>query len=284
MLGKLMPCGGGPPIPLLKAKLLVGRHRSCDIPLGFPTVSGRHCELELLDGYWFVRDLGSSNGTRVNGTLTQANWLLPNDVLAVAMYRYTMVYTPPSGRPPPAAMGTPVGRKDRPAPEAGSTPARAEKPAAGPALNPAPRSSGSALGKLVPCGGGQPIPLRTPRLLLGRHEDCDVVLRFVGVSGHHCLLEWTNGAWFVRDLDSRNGIRVDGVRCSTQRLSPGSVLWVGGLRYEIAYPGSGTAPQPQPKGPQFGQSLLEKAGLSGKLPEPAPEDDQRSRYSLDDAD
>src|SRR5439155_17701283 len=62
MLGKLAPCGGGPPIPLLKPKLLVGRQRFCDIPLNFPNVSSRHCELELIDGYWFVRDLGSSNG------------------------------------------------------------------------------------------------------------------------------------------------------------------------------------------------------------------------------
>src|SRR5438128_8461893 len=102
MLGKLAPCGGGPTIPLLKPKLLVGRQRFCDIPLSFPNVSSRHCELELIDGYWFVRDLGSSNGTRINGTTCQAEWLMPNDVLGVATHRFSVVYVPTSvtGQPP----------------------------------------------------------------------------------------------------------------------------------------------------------------------------------------
>src|SRR5665213_1645115 len=68
MYGELVPQGGGDPVPLLKTKLLVGRRdTSCDIALRFPNVSSRHCELELVGGYWLVRDLGSSNGTKVNG-------------------------------------------------------------------------------------------------------------------------------------------------------------------------------------------------------------------------
>ena len=98
MLGQLVPCGGGLPIPLPRPKLLVGRQTGCDIPLPYSTVSSRHCELELIDGYWFVRDLGSSNGTRVNGKPCESQRLLPNDVLTVAQYRYTVVYTPPAAR------------------------------------------------------------------------------------------------------------------------------------------------------------------------------------------
>ena len=45
MLGKLVPCGGGAPLPLLKPRLLVGRQRGCDLLLGYPSVSSRHCEL-----------------------------------------------------------------------------------------------------------------------------------------------------------------------------------------------------------------------------------------------
>jgi hypothetical protein len=87
----------------------------------------------------------------------------------------------------------------------------------------------------------------------------------------------------VRDLGSKNGIRVNGARCQVQRLPPGSVLWVGGLRFEVAYPSAGAA---RPEGPQppFAQSLLEKAGLArgrSVLP-PEPEDDSPRRYSLDD--
>ncbi|MBL8849970.1 MAG: FHA domain-containing protein, partial [Planctomycetaceae bacterium] len=53
MLGELVPCGGGDPIPLLKQKLLVGRRSNCDIQLEFHNVSGQHCQLELLNGYWY---------------------------------------------------------------------------------------------------------------------------------------------------------------------------------------------------------------------------------------
>ena len=70
MLGELMPVGGGDPIPLLKPNLVIGRRESSDIVLRFPNVSGSHCELVLDGGYWTVRDLGSSNGIKVNGTRT----------------------------------------------------------------------------------------------------------------------------------------------------------------------------------------------------------------------
>ena len=101
MLGELLPQGGGDSIPLRKTKLLIGRRDSCDISLRFPNVSSHHCEIELLNGYWRVRDLGSSNGTKVNGVRVDTKWLMPGDELAVAKHRYTVSYTPQSEGPPP---------------------------------------------------------------------------------------------------------------------------------------------------------------------------------------
>src|SRR5262245_59182231 len=102
MFGELVPQGGGDPIPLLKKKLLVGRRReSCDIALEFPNVSSRHCELELVDAYWLVRDLGSSNGTKVNGVRVRSKWVLPGDELAVAKHRFKIDYNLAADAPPP---------------------------------------------------------------------------------------------------------------------------------------------------------------------------------------
>jgi adenylate cyclase len=102
MFGELNPCGGGDPIPLQKARLVVGRQPSCDIILRFPNVSSRHCELSSVNGYWHVRDLGSRNGIKVNGIRCDSHWLMPGDVLSVSKHRYEVNYSPTSEAPPPA--------------------------------------------------------------------------------------------------------------------------------------------------------------------------------------
>jgi len=101
MFGELNPCGGGDPIPLQKPRLVVGRQPSCDIILRFPNVSSRHCEVQLLNGYWHVRDLGSRNGIKVNGIRCESHWLMPGDVLSVAKHRYEVNYSPEAEAPPP---------------------------------------------------------------------------------------------------------------------------------------------------------------------------------------
>lgn len=116
------------------------------------------------------------------------------------------------------------------------------------------------LGELVPCGGGDPIPLLQPKLLIGRRSDCDIMLRFPNVSGQHCLLELINGYWHVRDLRSRNGIKVNGQRCEARWLLPGDELSVAKHRFEVDYEPLGDAPPPEEEDP-FAVSLLEKAGL-----------------------
>ena len=65
--GQLVPTGGGDTIFLKKEKLLIGRRESCDIVLRFGNVSGQHARMTLEAGYWFLKDLGSRNGTKVDG-------------------------------------------------------------------------------------------------------------------------------------------------------------------------------------------------------------------------
>lgn len=94
MLGELLPVGGGDPIPLLKPLLTVGRRESSDIVLRFPNVSGNHCELELVDGYWHVHDLDSRNGTKVNGERVKKHRLDPDDKLSIARHVFEIRYDP----------------------------------------------------------------------------------------------------------------------------------------------------------------------------------------------
>ena len=107
------------------------------------------------------------------------------------------------------------------------------------------------------------------------------------VSSKHCQLEFKSGFWHVRDLGSRNGIRVDGIVQLAKYLKPGEVLAIAKHRYEIAY--TPLADEPPPEENPFALSLLEKAGLAGRggaaeSRMPAPQDDGpiRKKWSIDE--
>ena len=126
-------------------------------------------------------------------------------------------------------------------------------------------------GELLPVGGGDPIPLLKPTLTVGRRESADIVLRFPNVSGTHCELSIVDGYWTVKDLRSSNGIKVNGVRVTEQRLEPGDKLAVAKHVYEIAYEPARlgaevVAEEATPQETIFGRSLLESAGLENRRP------------------
>jgi len=127
-------------------------------------------------------------------------------------------------------------------------------------------------GQLIPQGGGDPIPLMKKKLLIGRRESCDVVLRFSNVSAHHCQLTIEHGYWFVKDLNSRNGTRVNGSRVERKRLDPGCQLRIAKHIYEVDYLPTelGATGPPPPDEEVFTQilnrSLLARAGLERRDP------------------
>ena len=55
------------PSKLASGRMVIGRSSACDLVVDDDTVSRRHAALELRDGTWRLRDLGSRNGTWVNG-------------------------------------------------------------------------------------------------------------------------------------------------------------------------------------------------------------------------
>jgi len=93
--GVMKPLGGGDPIPLRKPELFIGRRPSCDIRLDFENVSGKHCVLRFQNQVWSVRDLGSTNGTRINGAVvTSEHTVMPDDELGIAGRLFSIDYEP----------------------------------------------------------------------------------------------------------------------------------------------------------------------------------------------
>jgi pSer/pThr/pTyr-binding forkhead associated (FHA) protein len=66
---------------LTAGRILLGRSHQCHLVLADETVSRRHAELELVDGHWHLRDLGSKNGTWVNGRRVADTEVVPGDAL-----------------------------------------------------------------------------------------------------------------------------------------------------------------------------------------------------------
>jgi len=125
-------------------------------------------------------------------------------------------------------------------------------------------------GELVPTGGGDPIPLMKKRLRVGRREGCDIILNFANISSHHALMDLEEGYWFIRDLNSKNGIKLNGKRIIAgvrRRVDPGVLVSIAKHVFELDYDPSalgayGTPPQDEQLETMFTQSLLDRAGLT----------------------
>jgi pSer/pThr/pTyr-binding forkhead associated (FHA) protein len=84
-----------PPIQIVRDVTLVGRQEDlCDIFLPDVSVSKIHCLIVRTDGLLFIRDLGSTNGTKVNGQRVTRGALLPGDVLAFAGEKFRVEMGP----------------------------------------------------------------------------------------------------------------------------------------------------------------------------------------------
>src|SRR5580698_9236546 len=106
MRAQLFPVNGGPAVEVVKDLTLVGRKDECDLRLDHKSVSKIHCVLVKTDGLLLLRDLGSTNGTRVNGQRVRRAALLPNDQVAFANFKFRVAFGPDSRLIEPSAEHT----------------------------------------------------------------------------------------------------------------------------------------------------------------------------------
>jgi pSer/pThr/pTyr-binding forkhead associated (FHA) protein len=120
-------------------------------------------------------------------------------------------------------------------------------------------------GKLIPLGGGDEIPLVRDRMIIGRRDSCDICLKFPNVSAMHAELTYKEGYWWVKDLNSTNGTKINGHRIIGQKiLRPGDELEIAKRKFRIEYEivGPRRAMEEVEEEEIFSQSLLERAGLT----------------------
>jgi predicted component of type VI protein secretion system len=119
MPGQLVSLSESPNILLDKPILILGRHPECDVQLNSRKISRRHCCIAQVSDSLLVRDLGSTNGIRINGSRVLEGRLKNGDELTVGNFRFTLnlddAVLPPSGPPPVPSPPRPELRNSPPA-------------------------------------------------------------------------------------------------------------------------------------------------------------------------
>jgi hypothetical protein len=150
-------------------------------------------------------------------------------------------------QPPAEASGLPVHGAAAPAP--------APEPAEPPAL--------FAPLRLLLLPGGPCVELSRPDTLIGRHSDADVRLALPDVSRRHCRLVYAHNCWQVFDLNSLNGIFVNGNRVQQATLDQGDRLRIGGLVFEVRL-GEPDATEELEPGPGVLRSIVDALPRPGR--------------------
>jgi predicted component of type VI protein secretion system len=105
MPAQLVALTDGQNILVDKSILLIGRHPECDIQIDSRKISRRHCCLAQVSGHLVVRDLGSTNGIRINGVRVLEGRLRDGDEVTIGNSRFKVRF---DGALPPAGAAVPA--------------------------------------------------------------------------------------------------------------------------------------------------------------------------------
>lgn len=179
------------------APATLGRVAGNTIVVPVAEVSRRHFRVTREKGTFFIEDLGSSNGTRVNDRLVSRAELRDGDIITVGKLRLRF-----------AAAG------DGPA------------PVPGPELEISLEEEADLLAVAGP-RSGERLPVGSGRLTFGRNETNAVALDDDAVSSVHAEITTENGRHVLRDLGSTNGTWVGTERVEEHVLEAGDRIRIG---------------------------------------------------------
>ena len=186
-------------------------------------VSRRHCQILRISGGYEIADLGSTNGTKVNGETIKKHKLAQGDRIEVGKVTLTWDDGSGGGAEEEISLEEPAG--------GGAAAAHGAAAKAG--------ASASDQCMLVHAGGpddGKKITLEKQRTTFGRNAKNVVVLSDTGASGFHAEIAREGGAYVLRDLGSTNGTLVDGEPVSETALQHGARIRMGATRFVFVDP------------------------------------------------
>lgn len=211
-------------------RVTIGRSRKAGLRLDRQTISTQHAIVSLEGGFPFVSDLGSRNGTFLNGSKLDPEVVYPlqdGDHLSLSTFQITVELTDETA---------PLQDSNPAAPDALSLENEADFGqtfmVSGPEqvrLRNRVRFE-QAHPRLITVVAGKAMTLTFPELevLIGRDKNCDLALDHDTVSGRHARLRSISGTYLLRDLNSTNGTTINGEPVRDQAVvKPGDVLGMG---------------------------------------------------------
>ena len=197
---------------LAKASVTIGRAAVNDIVLGDSKVSRVHARLQCSDEGLSLVDLGSANGTRVNGLPIERVAVAPGDVIELGDSTLQYETEPPQTEPEVTLIDSEADV------EATLTEATLSMTLSD--------THGPRLAVHTPKRTWE-VPLISDALTIGRHSNSDVALDDPKVSRRHARIECRRGAFTIRDLNSANGIWLGKQRVDEHTLQDGDTIGVG---------------------------------------------------------
>ncbi|MCB9638902.1 MAG: FHA domain-containing protein [Myxococcales bacterium] len=181
----------------------IGRAKDCEVSLPDTGISGLHCRLKNSPNGFFVEDMGSRNGTFLSGrALAQAEQaiLRDGDIIDIHPYRITV------------HLGASVFRPTTQAPQDGMESTRdLGQDMLQNLLTGEDTSAPTLLWLNSPQGKKQFVLKEYEDFTIGRGESCTLSLGDDAISREHASIrrDWTGVT--IRDMDSRNGVIVNGL-------------------------------------------------------------------------
>jgi len=229
--------------PLDKDRLTIGRRPTNDIPIDNLAVSGQHAEVVTIGNDSFLEDLGSTNGTMVNGKTIKKHILQHGDVIEIGKYQLKYVNeaainAATSGSSPDDFEKTMVFRPSAMKSASADEQARMQNtsvqvpPVAAPVPGPAP-SRGDATGPEV-------APLARIQVLSGPSTGKELVLNkalvTLGKPGIQvAVITRRPHGYFITHVEGQNHPVVNGVSVGAQAhpLSDHDVIELAGVKMEF---------------------------------------------------
>jgi pSer/pThr/pTyr-binding forkhead associated (FHA) protein len=125
--------------------------------------------------------------------------------------------------------------------------------------------------RLVLRPGGAVVDLTRPDMLIGRHTDADVRLALPDISRRHCRVVFTDNRWQVFDLNSLNGLFVNGERVQQAVLNDGDTVRIGGLTFAVELGAERTADEPPKTARNVATRTNTLRSIADALPMPQPD-------------